>query len=97
MRAVARIMRAHGAKFHYMATAGAAERADRLRIAVPLGCVRFQPAHPIVGVLHGSRIWRFRRNSQVDGDDEKAAGREFLVHWSIGCAVLVVPSTAMYI
>jgi hypothetical protein len=80
-----------------MATAGAAEGADHRRIAVPFRCVRFQPPYPIVGVLYGSRIWRFWRNRQIDGDDEKAARCQLLVHWSIGCAVLIVPCAAMHI
>ena len=44
-----------------------AEKAKPRTVAVPARCIRLEPAHAVVRVLHARRVWRLRRQRHVDG------------------------------
>jgi hypothetical protein len=96
-RVVTLVSRPHAQKLGDVPAARAAVDANLRRIAVPRRRLRFEPPHPVVRILNAGRVRRLRRQRQVDGDDEHAAGGDGAVHRFFGAAVFPVPRAAVKI
>ena len=96
-RVVAFVVRTHREQLRHVAAAGACVDPELRRVAVPGRGLPLEPAHAVVGVLHGGGIRRFRRVRHIDRDHQQPALRQRAIHRFFRRAVLGIPRAAVQI